>query len=371
MVQAKADDLNLYFRKNCIHLQTRFTELLDATQMPLVFLHGNPHLDNFAKTNQGEAMVDFDRSRFGPYAWDLVRFLSSLALKEQIAREAEGTVALDRGLNPKLREVFRDGYLTGFEAPFQNLLVPEVLPDSRPSESERSTRAYLDSNLNWAKKMRENPVFVSHPTVQSLVELYFKGRNEFGELSQYLIEEAGTAVGSFGRTRILVVLAHKSAEASDKILLELKEAYQDPDRLPFFNPFIHHGFRMIEASHLYAEGFEMRLSFLTWRHRQYWARQIPPFKSKLPKNLTETQRESLAYRVGVQLGKAHRKSIRDVTPQRLLAHLRDQYGTFIEVALKMNQEIRSQYETLHHFDGAVEGSSDHQSSLVQLKVARK
>lgn len=326
--------------------------------MPLVFLHGNPHLDNFAKTAQGEAMIDFDRSRFGPYGWDLTRFLASLALKNQISKEADGTFAEGGGISVRLREVFRDAYLTGFEGPFQNLLIPEVIPDFKPGESEKSTRSYLEANLNWAKKMRENPVFVSHPTVQALVELYFKGRNEFSELNHYHIEEAGTAVGSFGRTRILVVLSHKSSEGGDKILLEMKEAYQDPDRLPFFNPFIHHGFRMIEASHLYAEGFEMRLSFLTWRHRQYWARQIPPFKSKLPKNLTESQRERLAYAVGVQLGKAHRKSIRDVTPQRLQAHLRDHFDSFTEVALRMNQEIRSQWEVL-------------QNPVIGLEVVRK
>ncbi|MDE2290564.1 MAG: MFS transporter, partial [Elusimicrobia bacterium] len=75
--------LHFYFRNMLLPMQARFAELVDVKDMPRVFLHGNPHIDNYAKTNRGAALADFDRSREGPYAWDLVRFMVSLSLRQK------------------------------------------------------------------------------------------------------------------------------------------------------------------------------------------------------------------------------------------------------------------------------------------------
>jgi len=303
--------------------------------MPYVFLHGNPHIDNFAKTNQGEAMIDFDRSRVGPYAWDLVRFACSLSLR----RSEEHDIFLAKTVIDHLK----GGYIAGFENPYQTLVLPEVLPEIIPKESEVSTNAYLAANLKWAQKMRENPIFTSHPSVQSLVALYFKARREGEEAKRYEIEEAGTAVGSFGKPRILVVLSDTDHPEKDLIFLEIKEVYQDPDTEFFFNPFIHHGLRMIEASFLYAPDFEKGLGYLSWRNKQYWARQIPPFKTKFRGNLTDKQQEGLAYLVGVQIGRAHRKSLRECAPDKLLVHFTKTFPNLLDIGALMNEEIKDQW----------------------------
>ena len=62
-------------------MQNSFLELVDSLKTPQVFLHGNPHLDNFAHFKHGSGMVDFDRSRIGPYSWDLIRYLTGLSLR--------------------------------------------------------------------------------------------------------------------------------------------------------------------------------------------------------------------------------------------------------------------------------------------------
>jgi dTMP kinase len=64
---------HFYFRNMLLPMQARFAELLDMSSTPRALLHGSPHVDNYAKSAQGAAMVDFDRSRVGPYSWDLVR----------------------------------------------------------------------------------------------------------------------------------------------------------------------------------------------------------------------------------------------------------------------------------------------------------
>lgn len=95
-----------------MNLQQRFVDLYDIRRIPKVFIHGNPHLDNYAKTNNGEAMVDFDRSRIGPYVWDIVRFLSSLSLKYENKDPS-------KLLPKKTLEAFLEGYVYSFNNPYK------------------------------------------------------------------------------------------------------------------------------------------------------------------------------------------------------------------------------------------------------------
>jgi hypothetical protein len=46
-------------------MQAKMPKLLDLSKIPVTFIHGNPHLDNYVRTARGSAMMDFDRSRMG------------------------------------------------------------------------------------------------------------------------------------------------------------------------------------------------------------------------------------------------------------------------------------------------------------------
>ena len=81
---------------------------------PRAFLHGNPHVDNFAFLDKGAAMVDFDRSRVGPYTWDLVRIWAGLGLKSQ------GSPG--QGVPEEALEVFDHHYLEGYRHPEREFL---------------------------------------------------------------------------------------------------------------------------------------------------------------------------------------------------------------------------------------------------------
>src|SRR3990172_1463522 len=56
---------HIFFRRLKTHIQARFAELVDLNNISQVFLHGSPHLDNYARTNTGCGMIDFDRAHVG------------------------------------------------------------------------------------------------------------------------------------------------------------------------------------------------------------------------------------------------------------------------------------------------------------------
>lgn len=355
MTGAVSDAYYLFFRRSCLRQQARFVELTSAANTPRVLLHGNPHVDNFAKTHQGEAMIDFDRSRQGPYTWDIVRFLCSISLRREDVKE--------EFLPKAVLKALEDGYVEGFERAYKKLDLPQVLPSKGPRSWERSMRDYLAANRKWAMKLRREPLFPSHPVVQELVRLYFEGRYEASRFRDYQVVEAGLAAGSLGKPRILVVLESVTgAPGQDPVLLDLKEVYQDPDTEYFFNPYVHHGLRMIEASHLYAPGMEQMLSFMTFRGRQYWGRKVPSFKAKLKGNLSRGLLETFAWSVGAQLGRGHRRSLRETAPEQLIQHFREGLHDFVAAGRQLNIELVADWERSQAWltclpqDGGADGS---------------
>ena len=66
--------LHLAYRVLGLSFQSQAHEHLSLDDCPVVFVHGNPHMDNYAAYPSGAAMVDFDRSRMGPFCWDISRF---------------------------------------------------------------------------------------------------------------------------------------------------------------------------------------------------------------------------------------------------------------------------------------------------------
>jgi hypothetical protein len=176
-----------------------------------------------------------------------------------------------------------------------------------------------------------------------MTRLFFEARSDEDLLSHFEIREAGLASGTLGKMRLLVALAKKD-QPQEKLLIEIKEVYADSDHGLFFNPYQHHGMRMIAASDLHAPGVEKFLSFLTWRGKQYWGRQIPPYKAKLKGQLSDEVLMALCHSVATQLGRAHRQSIQMAAPERLLAHFEAHRKQILEQAYTMNDFLRVEWE---------------------------
>ncbi len=246
----------LYFRMMGPLMQAKMSKFLDLSKIPAVFIHGNPHLDNYVKTARGAGMVDFDRSRIGPYSWDIIRFLSSLSLRRQDD---------DGFLDKKIVEAFIDGYITHFlnpEIPFRQI---KMLKDITPLKWQVSAKDYLKSNKKWSKKMRDFPVSPDDVAVKNILEHFLSNRHEEKLMDDYNVDEVGITPGTLGKQHYIYALAPKNPDSHlDALILDMKEVYQDKNTKYFYSPCDHHGERMILASRIYADGLEERLGFFTY-----------------------------------------------------------------------------------------------------------
>ena len=159
---------HFYFRNMLLPMQERFAQLLDNDSMPRVFLHGSLHVDNYAKTENGAAMIDFDRSRVGPYAWDLVRLLVSLSLRQK--KPVQGL------LDPSVTKALRDGYTYGLEHPNRPFSEARLVKNVKPGKGERSMDDYLAHGGKWAREMRASPLRPDDADVAALVSSYAASR---------------------------------------------------------------------------------------------------------------------------------------------------------------------------------------------------
>ena len=329
---------HLIFRVLGPQLQAKFCEMADLSKVPKVFIHGNPHLDNYARTSTGAGLIDFDRSRVGPYAWDIIRFYSSLSLRGE-----DNTSFLTK----KVSRSFLDGYMTSFEDPNIYFAMPHFLREVGPTPDETSTSAYLKANIKWAKKMRKNPLDVKDEKVLKLLRSFLESRNELSLLKEYKLQEAGISEGSLGKNHYLLALTPKKSDTKgDPLLLDLKETYQEENTIHFFNPVRHNGLRMVKASNLYAPGVEQRLGYFTYGKTEFWGREVPAFNYKIKHLLSEKEQSELAYCVGSQLGRGHRRSCREVAPKVVSKHLRKNIKEFANIGYHIQQEILLSYEYL-------------------------
>lgn len=293
----------LFFRLAGPIMQNKLQRFVDLTKVPTTFIHGNPHIDNYVRTSRGSAMMDFDRSRMGPYCWDIIRFLSSLSLRRESS---------DGFLDRRVIEYFIDAYIVHFlnpEIPHKQL---KMLKEAKPEKWQVSTRDYLRANKKWARKMHEFRLDPKSESTTSLLHKFLESRNELTLLNEYYVDEVGLTPGSLGKKHYIYSLLPKNPDSRvDTILLDIKEVYEEKNTRFFYSPFDHHGLRMIEASKIFADGMEERLGYCTHQGKQYWGRQIPHFAVKVKKFLDKDELCDFACSVGSELGKGHRKGLRD------------------------------------------------------------
>lgn len=329
----------LLFRMACPLMQAKLPRLLDLTKIPVTFIHGNPHLDNYVKTARGSAMMDFDRSRMGPYAWDVIRFLASLSLK----REDE------RGfLYPEVVEAFIDSYIIHFLNPDIPSKQLKLLKNVRPENWQLSTKNYLLADKRWAKKMREHALSPKSEVVIHLLKSFLESRQELSLLNDYKISEVGHTPGTLGKKHFIYSLVPKNPDSHlDHIILDIKEVYAEKSNKWFYTPVPHHGLRMIEAANIYAPGMEERLGFCTVNNRQYWGRQVPPFAVKVKKYLDKNEQIDFAYSVASELGKGHRKGLRDPKEVDLVEKdFTENFDKYYKVSKLLCYELKLAFEAI-------------------------
>jgi hypothetical protein len=297
----------LLFRLAGPIMQGKLYRFVDLNKVPTTFIHGNPHIDNYVRTNNGSAMMDFDRSRMGPYCWDIIRFLASVSLHRE---ENEGYLART------VVEHFIDAYMTHFLNPTIPPKQVKMLKGVEPEKWQTNSREYLKANKRWAKKMRDFAIPKNSQAPVQILHKFLESRQELGLLNEYMISEVGLTPGSLGKQHFIFSLMPKNPDShKDAILIDIKETYQEKNNKFFYSPFAHEGQRMIEASKIFADGMEDRLGYCTYQGRQYWGREIPSFAVKIKKFLNKDEQCDFAYSVASELGKGHRKGL--VNPKQV------------------------------------------------------
>jgi hypothetical protein len=335
----RRDARYLLFRMACPIMQAKLYRFIDLNQVPTTFIHGNPHIDNYVRTDRGSAMMDFDRSRMGPYCWDIIRFLSALSLKRN---DQDGF--LDR----KVVECFIDSYISHYLNPDLPHRQLKMLKSVNPEKWQRSGNDYLAANKRWAKKMRDTALSPKADMVVVLLKKFLESRREENLMDDFYIDEVGGTPGSFGKKHFIYSLKPRNRDSyMDAIILDIKEVYEEKNNKFFYSPFAHHGLRMIEASKIFSDGLEERLGYCTHQNRQYWGRQIPTFAIKVKNYLNLEEQMDFAHSVASDLAKGHRKGLKDPKhPELIEKDLTQNFDKYYKISKLLTYELKLSFEAL-------------------------
>jgi hypothetical protein len=326
----------LLFRILGPQLQDRFTQMMNLDGVPQLLLHGNPHLDNYARTHNGAGLLDFDRSRIGPSLWDITRALTSITFWS----------AKDKVIpNNKVATLLFDSYVDAIEDRLKYWQTPDFLRQVKPKKFQLTAQQYLASGKKWVKKLQQNLVDPSDQLYEGLYAAYLATLPK-NSLIHWTLAEVAEVSGSMGKKHF-VYLLQPTIETREPILLDIKETYTEVDNEFFYNPFDHEGERMVAASRIYSPGLEEGIGFCTYDGEDYWVRQIPTFSAKVPVGLSHDEALQLGKEIGTQLGRGHRVIDEIYTDgalkDDLIRALKDHQSQLIEVCVKLNQSVLDCY----------------------------
>jgi uncharacterized protein (DUF2252 family) len=188
--------------------------------IPVVLLHGDAHVEQYAVTSQAWGLDDFDDSARGPSLVDIVRFLGSIDL-----------VARRRGWSSDLNDLFDrffEGYRRGLEEP--GTLPPEPGFVRRFRAEPTRDRA---AHLAWGEqRMEPLPDEVKANALSGLALFARRAHRARPDLARgyFTIRRIGwlrMGVGSAANNKMLFRVEGPTSDPDDDVLLEAKE----PSRL--------------------------------------------------------------------------------------------------------------------------------------------
>lgn len=196
----------------------RFAAVLP--DVPIVQLHGDAHIEQYAVTSQTWGLDDFDDSARGPSFVDILRFLGSVEL-----------IARRRGWSADLDPLF-DRFFEGYRRGLAELAAPPPEPEfvrRLRALPQRSRAEHLARGEQIMEPLTDEQR--EHAT-ESLNEFARHIQKQRPELAQgyFIIRRLGrlrVGVGSAATYKILFRVDGPSSDLDDDVLLETKE----PSRL--------------------------------------------------------------------------------------------------------------------------------------------
>jgi hypothetical protein len=207
----------VYFRFLNRAWTSRVCELFaDVPNQPVVRIHGDAHVEQFALTRDAWGLDDFDDSTRGPAFVDIVRFLGSI---DVATRQRGWTRQRDA-----LWDRFLEGYRRGLSNPDDRPPEPGIV--RRLREQAPVTRAAF---LAWGETLMRP---LDEPTARLVVtamgnfERFVRDeRSEFAP-GYFGVKRAGwmhIGIGSAATRKVLIRVEGPTGDAGDDELLEAKE----------------------------------------------------------------------------------------------------------------------------------------------------
>jgi hypothetical protein len=189
----------------------------DVPDVPIVRLHGDAHVEQFAVTRRVWGLDDFDDSARGPLFVDLVRYLGSVDLATR-----------NRGWTAD-RDAVWDRFLAGYRRGLSDrrYQAPEPRIVRRLRAQAPAGRAEF---LAWGEARMEPMDEAASKAILAAMEAFERfirrERSNFAA-GYFTVVRSGwlrTGVGSTALRKVLFRIQGPTAAADDDVLLELKEA---------------------------------------------------------------------------------------------------------------------------------------------------
>ena len=306
-----------YFR----FINIRFGQVIcadfpDLIRAPQVNLHGDAHIEQYAVTDLGRGLTDFDDSATGPATIDLLRFAVSLRITSRILgwEDEQENLILQ----------FLEGYLES--------MASTEAKASEPSPVQRLRSAFRDDRnayFEWVESMMEpldqGTALGLVEAMQSYVQDMAQQRPELAPDYFRVIQLGGLklGIGSALDRKYLVRVQGPSRDSLDDEVLEFKQL-RNLEGIPCIRAGKDDPFRILTSQIRIAYNPFPLLGYLRFDGLIFWAhswvqnyQELEIQKSfESPQELAEVARD-----VGIQLGLGHPKLIASPFDAQLRADL--------------------------------------------------
>ena len=190
--------------------------LSDVTDPPIVRLHGDAHVEQFAVTKDAWGLTDFDDSTRGPAYVDIVRFLGSVDLA---TRERGWTRERDA-----LWDRFFEGYRRGLSDPEYRAPEPGIVGELR-QQAPATRNEYLAWGENLMQPMADATLKSVNDSMDAFDRFIRPQRPDLA-VGYFTVARAGwlrMGIGSAAIRKVLIRVQGPSENPADDVLIEAKE----------------------------------------------------------------------------------------------------------------------------------------------------
>lgn len=294
--------INIPFSNEVCH---RFKNSL--VNSPALNLHGDAHLEQYAVTDLGRGLTDYDDSSTGPGILDLLRFGVSLKL-----------ACIIRGWEEYDNNLY-DQFLLGYRNALEDveIVAPEpVIVKRIKAEFTVDRKKYfqwIESIMEPMPKQERDSVVTA---MQSYVEIQLS--EEPGLNSNFFdIVKMGhlyMGIGSALDLKYLIRVHGKTDDPMDDVVLEIKQIRNLSDIDCIQAGEVYDPYRIIRGQARIAYQPFHYLGYFHFRNMNFWVHSwVDNYKEV---SITETflspdELAEVAYDIGIQLGKGHVKYVAD------------------------------------------------------------